>query len=124
MKCINVTSRDPGNFGAKALKPTHTSVLSKHLENRKESAIWPWAGQIKKTQRKRAATRVEGAQNHRTRILLKLARQVEDLVRPHHSLGHQANGPGVAPDMVQADHAPEAGVAQGIFHGTLVRHQG
>ena len=23
-----------------------------------------------------------------------------------------------------ADHAPEAGVAQGIFHGILVRHQG
>ena len=27
-------------------------------------------------------------------------------------------------DMVQADHAPEAGVAQGIFHGILVRHHG
>ena len=27
-------------------------------------------------------------------------------------------------DIVQADHAPEAGVAQGIFHGDLVRHQG
>ena len=27
-------------------------------------------------------------------------------------------------DIVQADHAPEAGVAQGIFHGNLVRHQG
>ena len=27
-------------------------------------------------------------------------------------------------DVVQADHAPEAGVAQGIFHGDLVRHQG
>ena len=27
-------------------------------------------------------------------------------------------------DLVQADHAPEAGVAQGIFHGILVRHQG
>ena len=27
-------------------------------------------------------------------------------------------------DIVQADHAPEAGVAQGIFHGILVRHQG
>ena len=26
--------------------------------------------------------------------------------------------------VVQADHAPEAGVAQGIFHGILVRHQG
>ena len=25
-------------------------------------------------------------------------------------------------DIVQADHAPEAGVAQGIFHGILVRH--
>ena len=25
---------------------------------------------------------------------------------------------------VQADHAPEAGVAQGIFHGILVRHHG
>ena len=24
-------------------------------------------------------------------------------------------------DIVQADHAPEAGVAQGIFHGILVR---
>ena len=27
-------------------------------------------------------------------------------------------------DIVQSDHAPEAGVAQGIFHGNLVRHQG
>ena len=27
-------------------------------------------------------------------------------------------------DIVQADHAPEAGVAQGIFHGILVRHRG
>ena len=27
-------------------------------------------------------------------------------------------------DIVQADHAPEAGVAQGIFHGVLVRHHG
>ena len=25
-------------------------------------------------------------------------------------------------DMVQADHAPDGGVAQGIFHGILVRH--
>ena len=25
-------------------------------------------------------------------------------------------------DIVQADHAPEAGVAHGIFHGILVRH--
>ena len=25
-------------------------------------------------------------------------------------------------DIVQADHAPEAGVARGIFHGILVRH--
>ena len=27
-------------------------------------------------------------------------------------------------DIVQADHAPESGVAQGIFHGILVRHHG
>ena len=27
-------------------------------------------------------------------------------------------------DIVQADHAPEAGIAQGIFHGILVRHHG
>ena len=27
-------------------------------------------------------------------------------------------------DIVQADHAPEAGVAQGVFHGILVRHHG
>ena len=27
-------------------------------------------------------------------------------------------------DIVQADHAPEAGVAQGVFHGVLVRHHG
>ena len=27
-------------------------------------------------------------------------------------------------DTVQADHAPEAGVAQGIFHGILVRRHG
>ena len=26
-------------------------------------------------------------------------------------------------DIVQSDHAPEAGVAQGIIHGVLVRHQ-
>ena len=33
-------------------------------------------------------------------------------------------GKRVGCDIVQADHAPEAGVAQGIFHGILVRHQG
>ena len=27
-------------------------------------------------------------------------------------------------DIVHADHAPEAGVAKGIFHGILVRHHG
>ena len=27
-------------------------------------------------------------------------------------------------DIVQSDHAPQAGVAQGIFHGDLIRHQG
>ena len=27
-------------------------------------------------------------------------------------------------DIVQSDHAPEAGVAQEIFHGDLIRHQG
>ena len=27
-------------------------------------------------------------------------------------------------DLVQADHAPDGGVAQGIFHGILVRHHG
>ena len=27
-------------------------------------------------------------------------------------------------DMVQADHAPDSGVAQGIIHGILVRHHG
>ena len=27
-------------------------------------------------------------------------------------------------DIVQSDHAPEAGVAQGIFHGDLIRHHG
>ena len=27
-------------------------------------------------------------------------------------------------DIVQSDHAPQAGVAQGIFDGELVRHQG
>ena len=27
-------------------------------------------------------------------------------------------------DIVQADHAPDGGVAQGIFHGILVRHHG
>ena len=30
----------------------------------------------------------------------------------------------VGRDIVQADHAPEAGVARGIFHGILVRHHG
>ena len=30
----------------------------------------------------------------------------------------------VGSDIVQADHAPKAGVAQGIFHGILVRHHG
>ena len=37
-------------------------------------------------------------------------------VQLHHSC--------VGCDIVQADHAPEAGVAQGIFHGILVRHHG
>ena len=40
---------------------------------------------------------------------------------------HDACPPGcscVGCDIVQADHAPEAGVAQGIFHGILVRHHG
>ena len=27
-------------------------------------------------------------------------------------------------DIVQSDHAPEARVAQGIFHGDLIKHQG
>ena len=27
-------------------------------------------------------------------------------------------------DIVQSDHAPQAGVAQGIFHGILVKHHG
>ena len=27
-------------------------------------------------------------------------------------------------DIVQADHAPDGGVALGIFHGVLIRHQG
>ena len=27
-------------------------------------------------------------------------------------------------DIVQSDHAPEAGVAQGIFHGIFVKHHG
>ena len=27
-------------------------------------------------------------------------------------------------DIVQTDHAPESGVAQGIFHGILVKHHG
>ena len=27
-------------------------------------------------------------------------------------------------DIVQADHAPDGGVVQGIFHGILVRHHG
>ena len=27
-------------------------------------------------------------------------------------------------DIVQADHAPDGGVAQGIFHGVLIRHHG
>ena len=30
----------------------------------------------------------------------------------------------VGRDIVQADHAPDNGVAQGIFHGILVRHHG
>ena len=34
------------------------------------------------------------------------------------------SGKCVGCDIVQADHAPEAGVAQGIFHGILVRHHG
>ena len=34
------------------------------------------------------------------------------------------DNPCVGCDIVQADHAPEAGVAQGIFHGILVRHHG
>ena len=27
-------------------------------------------------------------------------------------------------DIVQADHAPDGGVAQGVIHGVLVRHHG
>ena len=27
-------------------------------------------------------------------------------------------------DIVQADHAPDGGVAQGVIHGVLVRHRG
>ena len=27
-------------------------------------------------------------------------------------------------DIVQADHAPDGGVAQGVIHGDLVRHRG
>ena len=27
-------------------------------------------------------------------------------------------------DIVQADHAPDGGVAQGVLHGILVRHRG
>ena len=27
-------------------------------------------------------------------------------------------------DIVQADHAPDGGVAQGIIHGVLIRHHG
>ena len=37
---------------------------------------------------------------------------------------HKASAGCVGCDIVQADHAPEAGVAQGIFHGILVRHNG
>ena len=41
-----------------------------------------------------------------------------------HDLGNLCFGRCVGCDIVQADHAPEAGVAQGIFHGILVRHHG
>ena len=27
-------------------------------------------------------------------------------------------------DIVQADHAPDGGVAQGVIHGVLIRHHG
>ena len=56
---------------------------------------------------------------------------IELLLRPSSNsrfLAHQpmffAIAPCVGCDIVQADHAPEAGVAQGIFHGILVRHHG
>ena len=32
--------------------------------------------------------------------------------------------PCVECDIVQADHAPDGGVAQGIIHGVLIRHHG
>ena len=40
--------------------------------------------------------------------------------RPHgHKFGNKCEGC----DIVQSDHAPQAGVAQGIFHGNLIRRR-
>ena len=62
MQGISGTCRDSGNFG--------------------QRSTWSWAGQIKDTAKKKAAPFAhDGAQNYRTRRLLKPARQVEDLVR-------------------------------------------
>ena len=38
------------------------------------------------------------------------------------NIPRKSHGLCVGCDVVQAGHAPEAGVAQGIFHGVLVRH--
>ena len=66
----------------------------------KQKTVKCCCGQVSlKTQRRRAAVPFahEGAQNHRARRLLKLARQAEDLFRQLHSHGHEADGPCVAP---------------------------
>ena len=59
-----------------------------------EDANWPWTAQTKSTaERLTAPSAHEGAQNHRTRRLLKLARQVERLVRQlHRHVGQVCGG--------------------------------
>ena len=58
-----------------------------------------------KTQRRRAAAPIadEGT-NHRTRRLLKLARQDEDLVKQRHRHAHQAGGLGVCHGLTALQH--------------------
>ena len=69
----------------------------------KENTAWTWAagrGQVRLKAQRRSATTPsadERARKHRTRWLLKLARQVEDLVRQLHRHVGQVGGLGVAP---------------------------
>ena len=60
-------------------------------------------------------------------VIIKLIQEshgFQRLCRTEDAVTQDAHLDCVGCDIVQSDHAPEAGVAQGIFHGDLVRHQG